>query len=175
MDLQQGFVLTRHWHDTPAGTQVSFWLATDQGPRYIRLPVQPSVMFIPVAHREHAQRVLKGERDVDLRPLQLCDFHHRSVLGLYTRQHRQAMDLEKRLRQAGVDVYEGDVRPPERYMMERFITAPVAFDGTPGEGGTLLEAQMKPAPDYRPALKLVSGYRNHRARRAVLHRPGRLW
>lgn len=156
MDLQQGFVLTRHWRDTPAGTEVSFWLATDQGPRYIRLPVQPSVMFIPLAHREHAQRVLKGERDVELRPLQLCDFHHRPVLGLYTRQHRQAMDLEKRLRQAGVDVYEGDVRPPERYMMERFITAPVAFDGTPGEGGMLLEAQMKPAPDYRPALKLVS-------------------
>ncbi|ETK14724.1 DNA polymerase II [Pseudomonas sp. FH4] len=156
MDLQQGFVLTRHWRDTPAGTEVSFWLATDQGPRYIRLPVQPSVMFIPVAHREHAQRVLKGERDVKLRPLQLCDFHHRPVLGLYTRQHRQAMDLEKRLRQAGVDVYEGDVRPPERYMMERFITAPVVFGGTPGEGAMLLDAQMKPAPDYRPALKLVS-------------------
>ncbi|WP_336886716.1 hypothetical protein, partial [Pseudomonas carnis] len=37
MDLQQGFVLTRHWRDTPTGTEVSFWLATDQGPRCIRL------------------------------------------------------------------------------------------------------------------------------------------
>ncbi|QLG92482.1 DNA polymerase II [Pseudomonas yamanorum] len=156
MDLQQGFVLTRHWRDTPAGTEVSFWLATDQGPRYIRLPVQPSVMFIPAAHRKPTELLLKGERDVELRPLELCDFHHRPVLGLYTRQHRQLMDLEKRLRKAGVDVYEGDVRPPERYMMERFITAPVWFGGTPGEGGMLLDAQMKPAPDYRPPLKLVS-------------------
>lgn len=97
MDLQQGFVLTRHWHDTPAGTEVSFWLATDQGPRFIRLPVQTSVMFIPEAHRKPLDWLLKGERDVELRPLQLCDFHHRQVLGLYTRQHRQAMDLEKRL------------------------------------------------------------------------------
>jgi len=156
VDLQQGFVLTRHWHDTPAGTQVSFWLATDQGPRLIRLPVQSSVIFIPEAHRKPLDWLLKDERDIELRPLELCDFHHRKVLGLYTRQHRQLMDLEKRLRAAGVDVYEGDVRPPERYMMERFITAPVWFDGTPDASGALLEAQMKPAPDYRPPLKLVS-------------------
>ncbi|WP_285429089.1 DNA polymerase II [Pseudomonas sp. lyk4-R2A-8] len=156
MELQQGFVLTRHWRDTPAGTEVSFWLATDQGPRFIRLPVQTSVMFIPEAHRKPLDWLLKGERDIELRPLQLCDFHHRPVLGLYTRQHRQLMDLEKRLRAAGVDVYEGDVRPPERYMMERFITAPVWFDGTPDGTGALSDAQMKPAPDYRPPLKLVS-------------------
>ena len=156
MDLQQGFVLTRHWRDTPAGTEVSFWLATDLGPRLIRLPVQTSVMFIPEAHRKPLDWLLKGERDIELRPLELCDFHHRKVLGLYTRQHRQAMDVEKRLRAAGVDVYEGDVRPPERYMMERFITAPVWFGGTPDASGALLDAQMKPAPDYRPPLKLVS-------------------
>ncbi|WP_409559143.1 hypothetical protein, partial [Escherichia coli] len=24
--------LTRHWRDTPQGTEVSFWLATDNGP-----------------------------------------------------------------------------------------------------------------------------------------------
>ncbi|WP_010166624.1 DNA polymerase II [Pseudomonas sp. PAMC 25886] len=156
MDLQQGFVLTRHWRDTPAGTEVSFWLATDQGPRFVRLPVQTSVMFIPQAHRKPAELQLKGERGIEWRDLALCDFHHRPVLGLYTKQHRQSMDLEKRLRKAGIDVYEGDVRPPERYMMERFITAPVWFGGTPGEGGMLVEAQMKPAPDYRPPLKLVS-------------------
>jgi DNA polymerase-2 len=156
VDLQQGFVLTRHWRDTPAGTQVSFWLATDQGPRCIRLPVQTSVMFIPETHRKPLGWLLTDERDIELRALQLCDFHHRPVLGLYARQHRQMMDIEKRLRSAGVDVYEGDVRPPERYMMERFITAPVWFGGTADADGTLLDAQMKPAPDYRPPLKLVS-------------------
>ncbi|MHA0460524.1 class II aldolase/adducin family protein, partial [Escherichia coli] len=29
---QAGFILTRHWRDTPQGTEVSFWLATDNGP-----------------------------------------------------------------------------------------------------------------------------------------------
>ncbi|WP_191489750.1 DNA polymerase II [Pseudomonas sp. FEN] len=156
MDLQQGFVLTRHWRDTPTGTQVEFWLATDNGPRHVRLPPQPSVAFIPAAHRQRAEALLHGERGVELRPLELLDFHHRPVLGLYCQQHRQLMNIEKRLRKGGVDVYEADIRPPERYLMERFITAPVQFGGTANPDGPLLDTQMKPAADYRPRLKLVS-------------------
>ncbi|UUY10581.1 DNA polymerase II [Pseudomonas sp. J452] len=156
MELQQGFVLTRHWRDTPAGTQVEFWLATDTGPRLVRLPYQPSVAFIPAEQRARAETLLQGARGAELRELGLCDFHHRPVLGLYCQQHRQLINLDKQLRKAGVDVYEADVRPPERYLMERFITAPLLFGGTPDEGGMLLEAQLKPVADYRPPLRLVS-------------------
>ncbi|WP_167331174.1 DNA polymerase II [Pseudomonas umsongensis] len=156
MDLQQGFVLTRHWRDTPAGTEVEFWLATDAGPRRIRLPHQPSVAFIPQAMREQAEAVLRGEKNVELRPLALLDFEHRPVLGLYCQQHGQLMRLETALRKSGVEVFEADIRPPERYMMERFITAPVLFGGTAGADGLLFDAQMKPAPGYRPNLRLVS-------------------
>lgn len=156
VDLQQGFVLTRHWRDTPAGTEVEFWLATDSGPRRIRLPHQPSVAFIPAVQRQAAESVLHDEKNVELRPLALQDFEHRPVLGLYCQQHGQLMRLETALRRAGVEVFEADVRPPERYMMERFITAPVRFSGTPNVEGLLLDAQMKPDPDYRPSLKLVS-------------------
>ncbi|MBT8766994.1 DNA polymerase II [Metapseudomonas boanensis] len=156
MDLHLGFVLTRHWRDTSAGAEVEFWLATDEGSRRIRIPLQTSVAFIPAEQRERAETLLRGERDVELRPLGLCDFRHRPVVGLYCQQHRQLMRLDKLLRGAGVDVYEADIRPPERYLMERFITAPVLFGGTPDGSGVLLDAQMKPAPDYRPALKLVS-------------------
>ncbi|WP_460122407.1 DNA polymerase II [Pseudomonas sp. S2_C03] len=156
MDLQRGFVLTRHWRDTPTGTEVEFWLATDDGPRRIRLPHQPSVAFIAAEQREQVERVLHDEKNVKLKPLALLDFDHRPVLGLYCQQHAQLMRLETTLRKSGVEMFEGDVRPPERYMMERFITAPVIFGGTPDADGLLLDAQMKPDPDYRPNLRLVS-------------------
>lgn len=156
VDLPQGFVLTRHWRDTPAGTEVEFWLATDAGPRRVRLPHQPSVAFIPAEQRAVAERLLHDEKNVELRPLALQDFEHRPVLGLYCQQHGQLMRLETALNRHGVDVYEADVRPPERYLMERFITAPVRFSGTPDADGVLLNAQLKPDPDYRPTLRLVS-------------------
>ncbi|WP_369494143.1 hypothetical protein, partial [Escherichia albertii] len=38
-----GFILTRHWRDTPQGTEVSFWLATDNGPLQVTLTPQESV------------------------------------------------------------------------------------------------------------------------------------
>ncbi len=148
--LPQGFLLTRQWRDTAAGTEVDFWLATDSGPQMVRLPLQPSVAFVPQEQREQAEMVLQDQRGFELRPLALNDFHHRSVMGLYCTQYRQLLKLAKRLREHGIDVYESDVRPPERYLMERFITAPVQFGGEPGAG------QLKPVAGYRPVLRLAS-------------------
>lgn len=39
--------------------------------------------------------------------------------------------------------------------MERFITAPVWFDGEQ-RGDSVVNARLKPHPDYRPPLKWVS-------------------
>jgi len=153
---RQGFILTRHWRDTPAGTEVSFWLATDDGPCHVRLPVQTSVAFAPVEQRAALERLLRGERHVELRELDLRDFDQRPVLGLYCRSHRQLMKLERRLSDAGVDILEADVRPPDRYLMERFITAPVVIGGGEAEDGTIVDGQLRPAPDYRPTLSLCS-------------------
>ena len=65
------------------------------------------------------------------------------------------MRLEKLLRENAITVYEADVRPPERYLMERFITSPVWVEGD-RHNGTLVNARLKPNPDYRPPLKWVS-------------------
>jgi DNA polymerase II len=156
--LAQGFLLTRHWRDTDAGVEVEFWLATPDGPRRVRLAPQPAVAFIPAEQGDTAKLLLARERGVELRELSLRDFHHRPVLGLYCTQYRHLLRLEKRLREHGIDVYEADVRPPERYLMERFITAPVTYAGTPdgADPRLLVDAQLKPVQDYRPALSTVS-------------------
>lgn len=152
---RQGFLLTRHWRDTPQGTEVEFWLATDAGPLKVVLPPQESVAFIPEHQRAQVERLLAGEKNYRLASLSLQDFQHQPVLGLYCFSHRQLMRLEKLLRENSITVYEGDIRPPERFLMERFITAPVWMDGEM-RGNTLINARLKPAPDYRPPLKWVS-------------------
>ncbi|WP_213664326.1 DNA polymerase II [Stutzerimonas stutzeri] len=155
-DLPQGFILTRHWRDTAEGCEISFWLATAAGARLVRVPSRPVVAFIPAHERARAEALLRREADVQLSPLALRDFHQRPVLGLYCRQYRRLLDCARLLRDAGVDVYEADIRPPERYLMERFITAPVCFSGTPAGDEGLIDARLKPAADYRPRLRLVS-------------------
>ncbi|WP_252146023.1 DNA polymerase II [Yokenella regensburgei] len=155
MQAQEGFLLTRHWRDTPQGTEVSFWLATDAGPLHVTLPPQESVAFIPAQFIDTVTTLLKRENGWRLAPLALKDFHRQPVQGLYCRSHRQLMRLEKMLRENGVTVYEADIRPPERFLMERFITAPVWVEGT-SQGNALVNARMKASPHYRPALKWVS-------------------
>ncbi len=155
-DLPQGFILTRHWRDTAEGCEISFWLATAAGARLVRVPSRPVVAFIPAHERARAEALLRREADVQLSPLALRDFHQRPVLGLYCRQYRRLLECARVLRDAGVDVYEADIRPPERYLMERFITAPVCFSGTPAGDEGLINARLKPAADYRPRLRLVS-------------------
>jgi len=154
-DARAGFLLTRHWRDTPSGTEVVLWLATDSGPQRVVLPPQESVAFIPQEYQAQVESLLNQERHFRIVPLGLKDFRHRPVFGLYCHQYRQLQKLEKLLRENGVMVYEADVRPPERYLMERFITSPVWFSGQPA-GNSLINTRLKPNPDYRPPLKWVS-------------------
>ncbi|MCH9297604.1 DNA polymerase II [Pantoea allii] len=150
-----GFLLSRHWRDTPQGTEITLWLATDSGAQRVVLPAQESVTFIPVEYQAQVESLLQDERQLRIQPLQLKDFRRRPVFGLYCRQHRQLQWIEKKLRENGIPLYESDIRPPERYLMERFITAPVWFDGDI-QGHTVVNARLKPHPDYRPPLKWVS-------------------
>ena len=154
-DAQAGFLLTRHWRDTPAGSEITLWLATDAGPQMVVLPPQESVAFIPAEQQAAATRLLAGERDWRFAPLELKDFRQRPVVGLYCRQQRQLQKLDKLLRENGITLYETDVRPPERFLMERFITAPVWFSGQPSRD-RLTQTRLKPHPSYRPPLKWVS-------------------
>ncbi|AJC67699.1 DNA polymerase II [Dickeya zeae] len=153
---RQGFVLTRHWQDTPAGIRVECWLATDTGPCRVRLSPQQAVAFVPMRHQARISQLFSGEKHWQLRPLALKDFHHEPQLGLYCLQYRQLLRLEKKLQEAGIPVYEADIRPPERFLMERFITAPVWFSGEENADGLIDNVKLKPAPDYRPSLKTVS-------------------
>ena len=38
----QGFLLTRNWRDLPEGTEIEYWLATDEGPKKVLLTRQSS-------------------------------------------------------------------------------------------------------------------------------------
>ncbi len=152
---QAGFILTRHWRDTPQGDGGLF-LAGDRQRPCAGNAGAARVRGVYSDQPDLPRRLAAtGGKDYRLTPLQLRDFHRQPVSGLYCRTHRQLMRMEKLLRENGVTVYEADVRPPERYLMERFITSPVWVDGEM-RNGVIRNARLKPHSDYRPPLKWVS-------------------
>src|SRR5450830_558143 len=146
--FNNGFLLTRHWRDTPAGTEVELWLATDTGPVCLRLPPHASVAFIPREQEAQARTVIGDEAGCELRPLALEDFSHRPVLGLYCSQYRTLSKLTRRLRDYGIDVYEADVKPPERYLMERSLRRLCRLRAYPRLAQQILSFRGQTHPSY---------------------------
>ncbi len=143
---QKGFILTRRWWDTPNGTEIEYWLATDAGPLKVLLTAQTSVAFVETRFRATVEAELAAMPGVELRELDLKTFQQGPVVGVYAKQFRQLGQLARKLQPHNIPLLEADVRPHERYLMERFITAGVSVEGE----------RLKPEPDYRPVLKLVS-------------------
>lgn len=102
------------------------------------------------------QAQLLGSTGVYLRELELKSFQNEPVLGIYSKQFRQLGKLARALQPQGIALFEADVRPHERYLMERFITAGVEVQGGQIANSVCTDCKLLPAPDFRPKLKVVS-------------------
>lgn len=148
---EPGFILTRHWRDTHEGAELEFWVTTARGPSLVSVPAHPSVAFVHAARRDDVEAAIGGDRSVTLKPLPMKTFDGEPVLGLYTKGYRAMLRLAKRLEEKGVAVHEADIRPADRYLMERFITASVTLE-TPPDG----RRRIRAADAWRPSLRTVS-------------------
>ncbi|MEJ8823620.1 DNA polymerase II [Variovorax humicola] len=152
----KGFILTRRWRDAPAGTEIEYWLATDAGPMKVVLTSQTCVAFVEIRHRASLESHLVAKPGMQVRELALKTFHHEPVIGVYAKHFRQLGQLARALQTQSIAVLEADVRPHDRHLMERFITAGVLVEGGRTDGHTIVDCTLKPAPEFRPALRVVS-------------------
>ena len=152
----QGFILTRHWRDVKNGTEIEYWLVTAAGPKKVVLRSQTSVAFVPVRHRAVVEAQLASMPGLELRALALKSFGQEPVLGVYAQQFRLLGKLARALQALQIPLYEADVRPHDRYLMERFITAGVVVEGGQHDGVAIVDCRLRPAPDFRPVVKVVS-------------------
>ncbi len=147
-----GFILTRQWRDTADGVNLSFWANTEQGPVHILIEKQQAVCFI------RRSNDLKIDASVQRKPLELKTFEHEPVDGLYFPQQRQLNTLREHLAYNKQQLLESEIKPTERYLMERFITASVEISGEAIQRDGYLEfinPVLKPA-EYDPDFSVVS-------------------
>ena len=142
------YLLTRHWRDTPRGIELSLWACSDQGPVKLLIEGQQAVCFV-----ERTQ-VVDLPVNCQRKPLELSLLHGSAVDGLYFNQQR---DLQQ-LRQGDITLCESDIKPVDRYLMERFIRAPVVVEGELQKRDGYLQVsqpQVKPG-EYQPTLRTVA-------------------
>ena len=147
------FILTRDWRDTRDGIELTFWARGADGPLKIVVSGQRAVCFIERAARfEHA--------GVERRRVALKTPCGAPVDALYFQRRDDLRRLPSPL--AAAALYETDVRPPDRYLMERFIQGPVTIHGTSvAEHGApcFHNPRLEAAPSesaWRPSLDVAS-------------------
>lgn len=151
------FLLTRQWRDTREGVVLDLWWATETGSCWTQITGQDVVLFVLREQAGLILQLLKNLRQWRMAEVELKTFHNQPVNALYFKQHRIARDAQDIFRQQGIDFWEGDIRPPERYLMERFITAAAQIETVP-DRTPQLNPRFVPVADsqWRPALTMLS-------------------
>ena len=153
----QGMILTARTVFRGNEELIELWLATEQGPVKLLSPTESSVCFIKQTDSDALSNcAARLGLPVTITPVDLYTFGHEPVASVKLPQSRQLTQLRKAATEYGVCLFEADIKTPDRYLMERFVTLGVQYQGVPQRNsGTLTQARIKPA-QYRCHLTMFS-------------------
>ncbi len=155
--MTTGFLLTRQWRERQDGGQdLLFWLASDTGPVRVLQHQQESVFFLGTDNAAIAEPIITrlGGRMAEV---QLSTFDGEPAVACYFPSQRDLNAARSRL-SGSIRLFESDVRPHDRFLMERFITGGVTLAGHSEQKTGFLEFAnpvMRPA-DISPSLRVAS-------------------
>lgn len=159
LTVQEGFILSRYSRDHNGQTVLSLWVTTRGGPARLTVKGEKPLFFVDTAHLEQVNKHLNSARiPFDSKPLALTTFAHDAVTALYFQTLDGFYRAQELLRFNGVQVFEGDIRLHERYLMERFACGGIAFVGKPirKEGFIDYQDVRIKSSDYHPDFSVVS-------------------
>ena len=129
--IKNGFLLTRQVKDRGNSLQIVLWLKTAMGAKKLIVDNELTVFFVEQQQAAQAEQLLQqhGVFLVKQQLLALKTFGQQAVHGFYFNTLSQFYRARDCLKQAQIKCYEDDIRPDDRYLMERFITADIDFIG----------------------------------------------
>ena len=134
--------------------ELVLWARSDQGAVRIVIDDQKAVCFVA---RDASLAGIDGRR-FERKPLSLATLAGAPVDGLYFHCQRDLAAAREILRGRGVTLYESDLKPNDRYLMERFVNASLSVHGEARQCNGYLEFRnpgVKRA-DYRTGLVQIS-------------------
>ena len=147
--LIDAFLLSREWRDRSDGVEVVLWARATEAPVCVRLPAQEAVMFVP----RHLATRAGRRRERPLRTLQ-----DEPVDAVYFKSQRALLEERDRLRSVLGVALESDVKPSDRFLMERFVTASLSLDGeaVSRDGVIYFDAPRVKTADFCPELSILA-------------------
>ncbi|NUP06474.1 MAG: DNA polymerase II [Polyangiaceae bacterium] len=115
-------LLSRQWRDGPKSVEITLWGLSKDGPVKAVLDAE-AVMFVP---RTTPEALTAAGRRA---PVELKTLQGDPVDAVYFRQQRSLLDARDRVRTQLHAALESDVKPSDRFVMERFVTGAFEVSG----------------------------------------------
>ncbi|MEN0039171.1 MAG: DNA polymerase II [Cellvibrio sp.] len=158
--MTNAFLLTRQWRDTRDGVALDLWWATERGSCWTQVTGQEVVFFVLREQAAVIQPLIQRLRQWRMAEVELKTFLNKPVNALYFKSHRTARDAQDIFNQNDIQFWESDIRPPERYLMERFVTAGAQLDFNDQTQQPIINPRITPLADeqslWRPQLRMLS-------------------
>ena len=150
--MHRGYVLTCESQDVNGKHRITLTGTGPEGPFTIIVTDNNPVFFIP------SKQTPDGIEFLGRRPLKLTSFDGEAVDALYFESLHQYYQAREILRAKGFRVFESDIFPSDRYLMERFINSGIEWTGpvrqTP-QGPVYFDPQLQ-AVREEPAFRVLS-------------------
>lgn len=150
-NFTSAFILSSQCLDQAGRLCLRYWLHSAAGALCVEITDQQAVFFVAQADMDEIPR----GAGIEIKPLPLKHFDGRPMAAVYCRSYRQLMDLRNKLEALEIAAYEADIKPQERYLMERFIRGGVQLHGGEWHGDVLRNPRLSPA-EVNPQLSILS-------------------
>jgi DNA polymerase-2 len=149
-----GFILTTQILEDKGGLTFSLWVKTDVHAVELRFSGQDAVFFVG-----RHETLPNGMPSHERKPLGLKSFAGSDVDGLYFKKLGALREAKDLLDAKGIRTFESDIRPVERFLMERFIHGSIEFsipaDATLSKHQVIFNPPIRRS-EYRPNLRSLS-------------------
>jgi DNA polymerase-2 len=126
----EGFILTARSVERHGKSYIECWFVTESGVVKATSNSQHGLFFILQGDAAKVTLLLtKNGIKHSYNSLALKTFEHQEVGGLYFDRNNSLYKAKTLLRQLHIPCFEDDIRPTERYFMERFVYGSAAFSG----------------------------------------------
>ena len=155
---ESGFLLTRRQYDRSNTCCFEFWVKTATGVKQLVVDRERPVCFIKVQDLAIVTELLNVNRvRFEAAELTLQSFLEEKMAALYCNSLRDYQTIKKLTEAQKIEIFEHDVKPVDRFLMERFIQGGLVFTGkSVNQSGSAFNQVKMKAGRYMPELTHLS-------------------
>jgi DNA polymerase-2 len=148
----KGFILTSSWQEDEQ-FKLQYYCSTDAGPVLLKFDSEKFVFFIGQDVKTPSTRINYQEKNIPLK-----SFEGQAIRAIYTKSSKDFFRLKSEFLESGVRLYESDIWPQDRFLMERFINGQLEISGKSYLEGKILvfENPSIRSTHYNPKFTTLS-------------------